>query len=318
MRILVTGANGLVGSALCREGLRRGHEVHALCREGANTELVPARATLVRGEFHRPAEARRLIDAVRPEAILHAAAVVSTGRPNLEESLRINVAGTRTFADAAREGGVARWLQVSSMSAHAANRSIYGGTKYLADRTLEESGIPLTIFRPSLVYAAQRRGLFDKMVRILSRAPVVPLIGFGNEPVRPIHADDLAWAFGEALSRPEMIGRTYQLGGADAMTFREMIERICRALGRSTFLLPIPLPICRLGALVAESLLPNPPATTDNIEGIIRAQEVDNSAAERDLVYAPRGFEAGLRECLEGLRGTGDGGRGKRVLGPEC
>lgn len=306
MRLLITGANGLVGSALCREALRRGHEVFALAREGASTGLVPIHATIIRGEFHRADDARRIIGQSQPDAVLHAAAVVSSGAPDLEKSLRVNVDGTRILALAAREAGVQRWLQVSSMSAHAGNLAVYGGTKMLADLAVFESGIPCTIFRPSLVYGPQRRGLFFKLVRTLSRWPAIPLVGSGRECLRPVHADDVAWAFAEALEKSGTIGGSYHLGGADEMSFRAMVECILRELKRNVPFIPVPLPICRALAVGGEMFLRNPPLTTDNIEGLAHAEEVDIGAAQLDLEFSPRRFVDGFRECLAlGLLGGG-------------
>lgn len=302
MRILITGANGLVGSALCREAAARGHQVFALVRGDSDGSLVPDERMILRGDFTHCDDARRALAASAAEVVIHAAAVVSTGRPDLEKSLAVNVAGTGTLANAARDAGVRLWLQVSSMSAHDENRSIYGGTKFACDEVIRASGIPHIIFRPSLVYAGTPRGIFFRLVTICERARIIPLVGDGSEPVRPIHVDDLAATMIAASERPDLSRKSYPLGGADAMTFRGLVEAICRAMNRSPRIIPVPRPICRLGAVTLELFLRNPPLTSDNIEGLLRAQQVDHSEAVRDLGHNPRHFAEGFRECLKEMK----------------
>ncbi|HMZ52808.1 MAG TPA: NAD-dependent epimerase/dehydratase family protein, partial [Candidatus Sumerlaeota bacterium] len=91
MRILITGANGLVGSALCREAAARGHQVFALVRGDSDGSLVPDERMILRGDFTHCDDARRALAASAAEVVIHAAAVVSTGRPDLEKSLAVNV-----------------------------------------------------------------------------------------------------------------------------------------------------------------------------------------------------------------------------------
>lgn len=299
MKILVTGANGFVGSALCRELLRRGHNVAALARTGADTTLVPVHATIVRGDFHRRDEIAELLSAERPDAVIHAAAVVSSGTPNLEESLRINVEGSGVLADESRRARVQRLLLISSMSAHPDNKSIYGGTKLLSEEAVRRSGIAHTILRPSLVYGPQRRGIFFKLTGMMKKLPLVPLIGTGGEPLRPVHVEDLAWVAAEAVERDRAEGETMEVGGATAMTFREMLAVMRRELGRPALFVPMPLPLCRLMAVAGECVLDNPPVTSDNIEGIRFARPVDNARAEGLLGYRPRDFREGFADCLK-------------------
>ncbi len=299
MRVLVTGANGLVGSAIARELVRGEHDVFCVVREGSNTELVHPEAYVVRGDFVALGEAARLVAEIRPAAIIHAAAVVSTGRPNLAASLAVNVRGTRALADAAHARGVEHWVQISSMSAHPLNRSIYGGTKFLSEEEVRSSGVPFTILRPSLVYGPRKRGIFHKFAGLMEKLPIVPLIGDGSEPVAPVHEDDLAFVVGAALALGAH-GKTYQIGGPEEhWRFRDLIRAVRRMLGKGGPAIAIPLPICRLGALAGEALLPNPPVTSDNIEGLARAIPVDSSAARADFGYEPRSFEVGFRDCIE-------------------
>lgn len=307
LRVLVTGANGFVGSAICRKLAVAGHSAVALVRPSADLELLPKTAEMVKGDFSDPGQHPRILGEARANAVVHAAAVVSVGVPNLAESLRVNVDALRHFLSAARNSGVERWVQISSMSAHPANKAVYGGTKWLADRELETSGIPWTILRPSIIYGPQRRGIFHRMVETLRKLPLVPCVGSGLEPMRPVHVDDVAAAAVAALARPASIGGTYMLGCTEEMNFRDFVRATVIAVkGRSPLLVPVPLPLCRIIALGGQLLLDKPPMTLDNVDGVAQAQALDIAPAARDLGFAPRSYAVGLKECLDaGLLDTG-------------
>ncbi|MDX2176387.1 MAG: NAD-dependent epimerase/dehydratase family protein [Candidatus Sumerlaeia bacterium] len=303
--VLVSGANGFVGSAVCRALLAaRNWTPVALAREGADSSLLTPGVPVVRGEFHDRRSVAKALAEAKPEAVVHAAAVVSTGKPDMALSSRINVEGTRHFVDAAMEAGVRRWVQISSMSAHRANHSVYGGTKFLADEEVRRSDLAWTILRPSIIYGPARRGIFFKLVNLLRKLPVVPVVGPGREDMRPVHVDDLAMAVLMALDSPMAAGKAYMLGCAEAMTAREFFARTAAAAkGRPAPVLPLPIWLCRIIAATGEALLANPPITRDNIEGVVKAQPVEIADAERDLGFRPRSYDEGLEECLPQLLG---------------
>jgi NADH dehydrogenase len=303
MRILVTGANGLVGSAACAAVARAGHDAIALVRPGSDRTLLEGIAATIReAAFPEPGAVRAALAGIRPDAIIHAAAVPSGGRPDLALALRVTVEGTRTLLAESVRAGVPRLVLVSSMSAHPANRAVYGGTKWMQERLVREGSATAVIAKPSLVYGPQPRGVFHRMVALLRRLPVVPLVGDGLAPQRPVHVDDLAEALATLATREGLGGRTYMLGGAEELPFRDFLARIATLLGRRPLMVPVPLPVCRVIALAGELALPSPPLTFDQIEGIARAVPCDISAARADFGFAPRSLGDGLRDALAGLR----------------
>jgi len=99
-------------------------------------------------------------------------------------------------------------------------------------------------------------------------APALPLIGGGKTRFQPVYVGDVAEAVARAVTRGDAAGRTYELGGPDIYTFREVLELVKRETGRDRLLAPIPFPVARLlGSLLQTVSLIGltPPLTRDQV-----------------------------------------------------
>ena len=175
---------------------------------------------------------------------------------------------------------------------------LYGRTKRMADRIFLESGLPATILRPSLVYGRGSRGVFVRLATLVRKLPVIPVIGPGQWRLRPLFLDDLLDVILAVLARPELAGRTYDIGGPDLVTYDEFLSAICGAIGRRCRTVHLPLGVSFALAWTLERILPTPPLTTDNVRGAVRDAHCDPRALQRDL--RPR-----LTPLTEGLKRSG-------------
>jgi NADH dehydrogenase len=116
--------------------------------------------------------------------------------------------------------------------------------------------------------------------------------------MRPLFLDDLVDVIREILARPELAGRTYDVGGPDLVTYDEFLSAICAAIGRQCRTVHLPLGLSFALAWTLERLLPTPPLTTDNVRGAVHDAHCDTRALERDL--RPR-----LTPLAEGLKRSG-------------
>ncbi|MEN6625277.1 MAG: NAD-dependent epimerase/dehydratase family protein [Candidatus Sumerlaeia bacterium] len=302
MKILVTGAAGFLGAATVKRALAAGHGVRAMIRQGSPRARVGLPdADIVMADLGDPEALARAV-AGGIDAVIHCAATTSQGAPDEALSRRTNVEGTRLLYQAAKAAGVGRWVQISSMSAHPGSTSVYGRTKLAADEVLRaESGPPVwTILRPSLIYGPGERGLVAKTVKLLEKLPVVPIVGSGNELMRPIYVDDVADAALAALASDAAQGRTYMIGGADEVTLNEFMTALVKARGLKRPLLHLPIPVALLMAKMMSVALKNPPLTPDNVLGVRQVQRVEHDAALRDLPWKPITLAEGLRRTFEG------------------
>jgi nucleoside-diphosphate-sugar epimerase len=294
MKLLVTGATGFLGSRVVRLAIDRGHDIRAMARaESATKGLGLHINQICVADLASPESLDHAVENIN--AIVHCAAVTSETAVRREDYFQINVEGTRRLIETARKAGIRRWIQISSVSAHEAMTSLYGKTKFEADKIVRASGLDWTILQPSIIYGPGERGIVARTIRTMRRLPVLPIIGSGGELIRPIHVDDVARAALDCLESPQTIGKTYMLGGADEVTLKEFLKRLGAAAGvhRPAFHLPIGLALTT--AFVLEFLTKRPPLTVDNVLGVKHVRRVDIAPAEKDFAFKARGLDEGLR-----------------------
>jgi NADH dehydrogenase len=222
--------------------------------------------------------------------------VTSEGGTDPELSRQVNVEGTERLFRAASAAGVSRWIQISSMSAHPGSTSVYGRTKLAADDYLRRAvkGPAWTILRPSLIYGPGDRGLVAKTLGLLEKLPFLPMVGSGEELLRPILVSDVARAALTCLERPDLAGRTYMIGGADEVSLNDFMKRLLAGRGMRRPLVHLPIPVCMILARLLTLAVKSPPLTVDNVLGVLQAQRVDTRFARRDWAFDPAGLERGL------------------------
>jgi NADH dehydrogenase len=291
--VLVTGASGFIGAALVPRLLAAGHRPRLMMR-GTSVAATPG-VTVVRGDLADPAS---LTAAVRgADAVVHLGAATSGGRLDPAVTYRVNVGGTTALIDACRAAGCRRLVVMSTQHVHLPRPGLYGQTKRIADALFTAAGLDVTILRPSLVYGPGTRGVFVKLAGLVRSLPVIPIIGPGQWHLRPVWVGDLADVVVQSLARPELAGRTYDVGGPDSVTYTEFVASICRALGKPFRRIHLPLGLSFVLAAILERLLPNPPLTTDNVHGA-------TLEAPCDLHPLLHDFPIRLTPLAEGLRRT--------------
>lgn len=240
-------------------------------------------------------ELATLRDALKPpvRTVVHCAATTSETKVNYDQSFRVNVEGTRNLLQACHDQGVNRFIMISTQSANEQNPSTYARTKLAADVAVKDSKLSYTILKPSTIYGPGSKGLFAKMLRLLDTLPVIPILGPGSRLIRPIHVFDLCEAILDCEDCSQTLGKTYDLGGRDLVTYEDFIRSILDARHKKKPFIYLSLPICRVLA-AAFSFLKNPPFTRDNVLGLNQNQVCNIDSAYSDFGFAPRGLRDGL------------------------
>lgn len=171
--------------------------------------------------------------------IIHLAAITH-GSPEMHE--RVNVQGTANLLSLASRARVRRIIYVSSRAMGPACGS-YGDSKERAERLIKQSGIPSVIARPAEIYddAFSSPEGIGKLARLIKRFPIIPFPSHPRALLNPIHIDDVVQAIARMVSSPSLSAEIYTLAGPEALTIREVIERISAHFHLRRFCIPLPL-----------------------------------------------------------------------------
>jgi uncharacterized protein YbjT (DUF2867 family) len=291
--ILVTGGSGFVGGHVVHELRARDLSVRCLVRDARKgAKLAALGCELVQGDVTDPASLGRAVEGA--DAVVHLVAIRQGSERDFQ---RIMVDGTRDLMAAAKDAGVRRFVHMSALGTSEETRDLvpYYRAKWETEEQVRASGLAHVIFRPSFVFGRDG-GILPTFAKLARYAPVTPITGSGKQRIQPIWADDLAAYFGEAASRDDVAGETYELGGPDAVTWNEFWARLKRVLGQRRPSVHIPMVFMRANALVTERLPGNLPLTRDLLKML---QHGDNVVSNDDAV---RTFEIPLVPLDEQLR----------------
>ncbi|SDH25312.1 complex I NDUFA9 subunit family protein [Roseospirillum parvum] len=202
----------------------------------------------------------------------------------------MHVEAPRTIAQAARAAGVKRLVHISAMGASPDSEAEYARTKARGEQALLEAFPEATILRPSVVFGPGD-GFFNLFGSLGRRLPVLPyfcsdapgfrdgrldLKGAGGPRFQPVYVGDVVAAVMKALTEESVghnphAGKTYELGGPNVYTMRQVMELVAKEIHRQRLVVPVPIWVARLQASVLQ-FLPVPPLTPDQV----RLLEVDN------------------------------------------
>ena len=303
MKVLVTGGTGFVGTHVVNALRRRGHEVAVLARRPDRT----------RNRYNRPVENVRgdvldpssLVPAIAGrDAVIHLVGIIHEKGPQTFD--RVHREAVENVVSACGLAGVPRLLHMSAMGTSADSPSEYGRSKAAGEAAVRESGLDWTIFRPSIIFGPGD-GFVSLLAPIVDGNPLfIPVVGRGETRFQPVSVYDVARVFGDALEKPETVGKAFEVGGPDVLTLNEIYREIATVLGkRRKPLLHLPLWWGRLLARSFESLarrgwLSSPPLTRDQLKSLERDNVADVSETVAVFDGEWREFRSGLREYLTG------------------
>jgi len=306
--VTVFGGSGFLGRHLVRALAKRGYRIRVAVRR---PELAGFLQPLGRvGQIHAVQANLRYPASV--EAALRDAAVAVNLVGILRESGRqtfeaVQGAGADTVGHAAAAIG-ARLVHVSALGADAQSPSAYAHTKAAGEAAALAARPGAVIFRPSIMFGPEDT-FFNRFAAMARFAPALPLIGGGETRFQPVFVGDVAAAVADAVDGKAAPGTTYEIGGPQIRTFRELMDYMLATVGRRRLLVPVPFGLAKAAASVLQ-YIPGGPLTPDQVE-LLRADNVVSEAALREartlaaFGVVPTTIEAVVPSYLWRFRKTG-------------
>lgn len=313
LSILVTGANGFVGRALCDTLLMNEYVVKGAVR--TNDIILSSKISrMTVGEINSQTDWSAALAGV--DVVIHLAARVhvmkETSADPLQEFRSTNVYGTEHLARCAVAQGVKRLVFVSSIKVNGEEtiaghcytehdvpspQDPYGVSKWEAEQALHriaiETGLEVVIVRPTLVYGAGVKGNFAQMLKVLAKGVPLPLATINN--LRSlVYLGNFVDALLKCATHPAAANQTYLVSDCEAVSTPDMLRQLGAAMGHPARLLPCPQVFLRLaGRMLGRS---------DQIDRLLGSLQVDSSKIRRELDWLPpysiaQGLQATAKLC---------------------
>jgi NADH dehydrogenase len=220
----------------------------------------------------------------------------------------VQVKGAETVAKAAASAG-ARMVHVSAIGADENALSAYSRSKATGEKAVLAASPSATILRPSLMFGPEDQ-FTNRFAALARMSPALPLVGGGLNKVQPAYVGDVAQAVADAVDGKAKAGATYELGGPEVLTMREIMEIILKITQRDRMLVTLPVGLAKLQALFLQ-FAPGPLKLTPDQVALLQVDNVVSDAAKaagltlEGLGIAPDSLEAVAPQYLWRFRATG-------------
>lgn len=251
MEILVNGGDGFVGQRLCAELLDRGHTVTSLSRS-PDPGVLPDEVETVTGDVTD-------YDSIEGAFEGKDVAVNLTALPPLHQPQpgtfhdTVCIGGAVNAAHAASEHGVDRYVEMSSLGAEMDSPIAYWRTQGLGDLVVEYSDLDWVVLRPSFIFGEGSETI--EFIKKYTTPYVTVLPEGGDEPTfEPIWVGDMATITADAIEDEEHVGKAYDFGGPNVLSFGEVTQMLYRAEGKPVKIFSVPMELAKTGLRMVDPL----------------------------------------------------------------
>lgn len=278
-KILVTGATGFIGRRLTDELVRQRYDVRCMVRR--DEAGLPREAELMRGDMLEPATLDAALAGVHTAYYLvHS---MTAGRSGFEQRDR-TAAGN--FVTAASRAGIRRVIYLGGLGETGDDLSEHLRSRLEVARILAGGAFATTFLRAAVIIGAS--GASFEMVRCLvRRLPVMITPRWVATRCQPIAVDDVIAYLAGCLADERTAGRTFDIGGPEVLTYREMMEHFARILGKRLYILPVPVLTPKLSSYWVALITPVSPAVSMPLIEGLKNEVVCRENAIRGILPIP-------------------------------
>jgi NADH dehydrogenase len=308
MLVTVFGGSGFLGRHVVRALANRGYRIRVAVRRPELTGYLQPLGRV--GQIQAVQANVRVGPSVEAaardcDAVINLVGILfERGRQRFDAVQEQGAENMARAAVAAR----ARLVHISAIGADENSPSDYAQSKADGERRVLAADPQAIIMRPSIVFGPEDQ-FFNRFAALARFLPALPLPGGGHTRFQPVFAGDVAEAIALAVDGKAKAGASYELGGPDIKTFKELMEFMLATVERRRLLLPVPFAMMKLQAMVLQ-FLPNPPLTPDQVE-LFKSDNIVSAAAHEQgrtleaLGLVPNSVAAVVPDYLWRFRKTG-------------
>jgi len=260
MKVALFGGTGFVGSYITRELVREGFTPKVLVQSGSLSK-INSPCEVVKGDIQNK---NAILETMQgAEAVIYTIGIIREFPKKGVTFKELHLNGLKRCLEIALKIGVKRFILMSANGVRP-DGTAYQRTKWQADETLKESGLNWTTFRPSLIFGdpgGEGRPEFctqirDDMLSLPFPAPLFynELLPFnaGSFSMSPIHVKNVAEFFVKSIKLKVCEKNIFDLGGPEALTWKEIIHQIALASGKRTWKIPAPVAVIKIAASILD------------------------------------------------------------------
>ena len=295
--VTVFGGSGFLGKHVVRALVKDGWRVRVPVRSPHTAQALKVignvgQVQLMQANIRFPKSVEKAVEG--SDAVINLVALLfEEGKQSFEA---VHVGGAQTLAAAAKAAGVQNFVQVSSIGADAASDSDYARTKGEAEAVIKTDIPSADIMRPSVMFGSED-DFFNRFAAMAQYSPIIPLIGGGETKMQPVYAGDVAQAIAKVVGQGTS-GKTYELGGPQSYSFKELMQFTLEAIDRKRLLAPLPWFVANIMGFMGEvsGYLPfvKPFLTRDQVKNL----KTDNVVADDRFGFSELGIKLETLEAI--------------------
>jgi uncharacterized protein YbjT (DUF2867 family) len=290
-KVLISGATGFIGRLLARRLLADGYTLRCMVRKDAAG--IPAGAETVQADMLKPLTLGPALEGV--DSAYYLVHSMSGGRAGFERRDR---EAAENFVAAAERAGVRRVIYLGGLGETGDDLSEHLKSRLEVADILKAGSFATTFLRAAIIIGAG--GASFEMVRsLVNRLPLMITPRWVTTRCQPIAVDDVIAYLAGCLADERTAGRTFDIGGPEVLTYREMMERFGRIEGRNLLILPVPVLTPKLSSYWVGLITPVPPAVSmPLIEGLKNEVVCRENAIREIMPIRLTPYDEAVRKAL--------------------
>jgi uncharacterized protein YbjT (DUF2867 family) len=291
--ILITGATGFIGRRLTKRLLDEGYSVRCMVRR--STTKMSNSAEIVQGDMLEPATLVQALAGI--DTAYYLVHSMSGGRAGFERRDR---EAAENFVAAANRAKVRRVIYLGGLGETGDDLSEHLKSRLEVAEILKKGAFATTFLRAAIIIGGG--GASFEMVRALvNRLPIMITPRWVTTRCQPIAVDDVISYLAGCLADERTAGRTFDIGGPEVLTYKEMMERFARIEGKQLYIFPVPVLTPKLSSYWVGLITPVPPSVSMPLIEGLKNEVICRDNAIRDIIPLQlKPYDDAVRSAIKG------------------